>query len=300
MVLVGLSNRVQNRNVWEGWRESSELRRPVYAERVYVDEVLRTRANTWSNLVYFLVGFYGIAIGWHDFRRRPPVEGSYVARTPAMSMLFGVTCCYLGVGSGLFHASLTRWGQQVDVAAMYSPLTVFIAINVGRWIPRLKTKCRGGSFPTWPILVGLVLVAGFLLYEYKWSMRSSVVMRNLILAVAFLAFLDRFQRRRRFSIVWLFLSTAALVLARVCWKMDVAGQFSGPDARLQGHAVWHLLTGFSLASMYLYYRSEAPCATTHAASAEGRHPGPGQRIAALLSLGILVFVLLEPAATMIF
>ena len=84
-----------------------------------------------------------------------------------MSILFGVTCCYLGFGSGLFHASLTGWGQQLDVAAMYSPLTVFIAINVGRWISCLKTEGREGSFPTWPILVGLVLVASFLLYQVQ-------------------------------------------------------------------------------------------------------------------------------------
>jgi hypothetical protein len=44
--------------------------------------------------------------------------------------------------------------------------------------------------------------------------------------------------------------------ARICWLLDVAGKFSGPDAWLQGHAVWHLLAGLSLASMYLFYRSE--------------------------------------------
>jgi hypothetical protein len=243
-----------NRNVWDGWRESSELRHPAYAERVDINEVFRTQANTWSNLAYVLVGLYGIAIGCHDLRRKRPAEGNYLTSTPAMTVLFGVTCCYLGFGSGLFHASLTRWGQQLDVAAMYSVLTVFIAISVGRWIPRLKTDGGGGSLPTWPVLVGLMLVASFLLCIYKWTMRSGVVMRYLIFAVAFLAFLDRFQRRRKLSILWLFLSTAALVLARVCWQLDVAGKFSGPDAWLQGHALWHVLTALSLASMYLYYR----------------------------------------------
>jgi hypothetical protein len=52
------------------------------------------------------------------------------------------------------------------------------------------------------------------------------------------------------------LSLAALVAARICWVMDVAGKFSGPDTWLQGHAVWHLLTALSLAAIYLYYRSE--------------------------------------------
>jgi len=46
------------------------------------------------------------------------------------------------------------------------------------------------------------------------------------------------------------------VAARICWVLDVAGKFSGPDAWLQGHAVWHLLTALSLAAIYLYYRNE--------------------------------------------
>ena len=41
LLLAGISRAGQGRNVWEGWRESSELRRPVYAERVYVNEVCR-------------------------------------------------------------------------------------------------------------------------------------------------------------------------------------------------------------------------------------------------------------------
>ena len=83
-------------------------------------------------------------------------NAGYVIRTPAMSILFGFACCYLGFGSGLFHASLTRLGQQLDVAAMYSPLVAAIAMNVGRWMPRLNRMVvrrvfRPGQFwPAWP------------------------------------------------------------------------------------------------------------------------------------------------------
>jgi hypothetical protein len=254
--LIGVSHYYQGRDLWNGWAESTELRHPAYAERVYLDDVLRTRSDTWSNLAYVLVGFYALALGWHDSRRQPPAKAGYVIRTPGMSILFGLACCYLGFGSGLFHASLTRWGQQLDVAAMYSPLVVAIAINVGRWVPRLNKGGGAASMPTWPILAGLALVTCFLLYEYKWSMRSSVVLPTLILIVAAFAVLDRFQRRSRLSVPMLILSVAALVAARICWVMDVAGKFGGPDTWFQGHAVWHLLTALSLAAIYLYYRNE--------------------------------------------
>jgi len=256
LLMVGVIRSYQGKDVWRGWAESVELRHPAYAERVYPDDVLRTRSDTWSNLAYVLAGCYVLALGWHDLRRRAPARAGYVVRTPAMSILFGVACCYLGFGSGLFHASLTRLGQQLDVAAMYSPLVVAIAINVGRRVPRLNEGGGAAGIPTWPILAGLALVTCFLLYEYKWSMRSSVVLPALILIVAVLALLDRFQRRSRLSVLMLILSLAALVAARICWVLDVAGTFSGPDAWLQGHAVWHLLTALSLAAIYLYYRNE--------------------------------------------
>ena len=257
LLLVGIIRGYQGREVWNGWAESVELRHPAYAERVYVDNFFRTRADTWSNLAYVLVGFYALALGWHDLRQPAPPHAGYLIRTPAMSTLFGLACCYLGFGSGLFHASLSRLGQQLDVAAMYSPLVVAIAINVGRWIPRLNTGGGHAGVPTWPILAGLALVTCFLLYEYKWSMRSSVVLPTLILIVAAFAVLDRLQHRSRLSVPLMILSLAALVAARICWVMDVGGKLSGPDTWLQGHAVWHLLTALSLATIYLYYRTEA-------------------------------------------
>ena len=257
LILLEISAAFQGQNIWHGWTEARELRIPAYAERVRVDEVFRTRINTWSNLAYVLVGFYGIALGWRDLRGKCPADRGYLVQTPALSVLFGAACCYLGLGSGLFHASLTRWGQQLDVAAMYSPLLVLIAIGAGRWMPRVRRGGKAEGFPTWPILAGLVLVASFLLYQYKWSMRSGVVLQSLILTVAALALLDRFQSRWRFKVRWLVWSTFALMGAVACRQLDVAGRFSGPDAWLQGHALWHLLTSLSLGCMYLYHRSES-------------------------------------------
>ena len=256
LVLIGITRTFQDRNIWEGWTEAHELRHPGYAETIHANEVFRTRANTWSNLAYVLVGFYALALGWCDSRRNYSADRNHLLRNPALSFLFGLMCCYLGFGSGLYHASLTRLGQQIDVAAMYAPLLAFIAINLGRFMPRVKFGGGQKGFPTWPILTALVLLASFLLFLYKWSMRSTVVLPALILTVTGFALLDRFLPRRQFMVRWMILSGVALVSARVCWQLDVAGKFSGPDTWLQGHAIWHLLTGLSLGSMYLYYRSE--------------------------------------------
>ena len=270
LVLVGLSQNSRGRNVWEGWRESSELRRPAYAERVYLSEAFRTRSNTWSNLAYVLVGLYGIAIGWHDLKNQSPSGAGSLRQTPALSFMFGVACCYLGVGSGLFHASLTRLGQQLDVAAMYAPLLSLIAVSISRRIPRLNFGRRHLNLPTWPILVALVALASSLLFVYKWSMSSRNVLGTLIATVAAFAVLDQLRSSRKLDARWLAGSSAALVAAVICRQLDIAGRFTGPDAWLQGHALWHVLTSISLGCMYFYYRLESSPASDHAAADKQR------------------------------
>ena len=256
LALVWVTQVWRGQNVWEGWDASSALRRPIYAEQVRVSDVFRTPANTWSNLAFVLVGFYGLALGWHDLRHAARRGGPYLARTPAMSLAFGLACCCLGAASGLFHASLSRRGQHLDVAAMYPPLLLLIALNIGRWVPHLKFERGRRKLPTWPALILLVGVASVLLYHFKWSMSALTVLGTLIVALGLFAMLDRFQAARKLNVRWLAASIVALCVAVVCRQLDIAGKFTGPEAWLQGHALWHLLTSASLGCIYLYYRSE--------------------------------------------
>ena len=257
VVLVGVTWAFAGRGVWSAWEESRGLRQPSYAEAIYPDAVFRTRANTWSNLAYVLVGFYAFALARWDRSRAARPEDGYLVRTPALSVLFGLACCALGAGSGLFHASLTRLGQQLDVAAMYPPMLVIIAVSVGRRWPDCDWLRSGSRRPTWPLAAVVVAGASWLLFRYKWSMSSLAVLSTLILLVTGLSVWDRRRLGRRLDGRWLLLSAAALAAAIICRQLDVAGRFSGPDAWYQGHALWHVLTAASLACLYGYHRTEA-------------------------------------------
>ena len=255
LLLLAMQVAFQGRDVWAGWREGPELRQPKYAEAVHIDNLFRTRADTWSNLAYVAVGLYAIVLGVYDARRRPANSSGYLVFTPAMSLLFGAACCYLGFGSGLFHASLSYRGQQLDVAAMYSPLVALIALNVGRWFP--EWSLGGKERPTWPVLCMLAVIASALLFVYKWSMSSDIVLPALILVVLVFGVLDRFRQRNHLAARWLLVAGAMLVLAVLCRQLDVEGRFFHTgDAWLQGHSFWHLFTGMALMCMYFYYRSE--------------------------------------------
>ena len=47
-----------------------------------------------------------------------------------------------------------------------------------------------------------------------------------------------------------------LVLAYQFRQLDIDRRFTGPDTWLQGHVLWHFLTAATLATVYLYHRSE--------------------------------------------
>ena len=253
VLLLFLGRLYAGQNFWREWTPSPELRHPAYAEGVYSGDFFRTRANTWSNLAYVLVGLYALGLGLWDFRRQRPLTSGYLVRTPAFSFLFGGACIYLGLASGYFHASLTRSGQRWDVAAMYAPLLAILALGAGRWLPGVE-----GRRPTWPLFAGTAIVAGYLLFVYKWSMRSGIVLPNLILATGALTLPDLLIRRGQWQWRWLGFAMLTLAVARICWLLDVAGKFSGPDDWWQGHAIWHLLTAASLALLYFFQRSEQP------------------------------------------
>lgn len=244
-------------NVWEGWPAGKGLQNPSYTEAIYEHSVFRTRANTWSNLAYVFVGLYAIAIALYDRRRAWPKESGYIVQTPALTGLFGVACCYLGFGSGIFHASLTRWGQQLDVASMYAPILALIAIGIGMLCPRIPIGGRSRSVPAWPLLAGLTIVIDALLYAYKWSMSSKYVLTTLILMIFIVGAVHATRRYRQFKVRWCVISVIALFAAVFFRQIDVAGRFTGPDAWLQGHVLWHFLTAASLGTGYLFFRSEA-------------------------------------------
>jgi hypothetical protein len=252
----------EGRGPWEGWDEGRELRRPGYAERVWPDRPIRTRANTFSNLAYVTVGLYACGLALSDRRRArlagPDTSaGNVVVATPALSVLFGLSCLWLGFSSGLFHASLTRAGQRLDVAAMYPPLLSLLAIAAARALPPRIGRRFGTGLPTWGVLAAAVVVAEIALWRWKWSMSATTVLSTLIAAMAVVTVAEHLRWPGRFRSAWLGWGACLLAAGIACRQSDVARSFPvGPESWLQGHALWHLLTAAALATLYLHERSE--------------------------------------------
>jgi len=257
VVLIGFSRFRDGSDIWAGWIPARGLLQPDYAERILQRAVFRTPANTWSNLAYVLVGFYAIALAWRDRRLGGEERAvAYLRSTPSLGFLFGVACCYLGLASGLYHASLTRLAQQLDVASMYAPLLASLALFAGRAVRNWRKRRGAPAFDVAPVLVLLVVAACWLLFIFKWSMSAKLVLQTLIGLHAVAGLVEISLGRGAMPARWLGFSIVALLVAVVCRELDVARKFSRPDAWLQGHACWHVLTAVSLACVYLYHRNE--------------------------------------------
>lgn len=254
-------------NVWESWTAARGLKNPRYQERIYENSIFRTRANTWSNYAYIMVGAYALGLAWTDWRGQRREGAGYLVGHPIFSVLFGLGCIHLGIGSTLLHASLTRFGQQFDVASMYTAMLAVIAMNFSRlFVGR-------GALHTAAIWVSVagVIAASIYLFVYKWEMSAKNVLATLILTIFVLSALDVFRKNSSFIKSWLLAAGISLVLAVVARQTGVAGTwiFPGPDTWLQGHTFWHVLTAMSLGCAYMYFRSERQIPTAVPANENG-------------------------------
>jgi hypothetical protein len=242
--------------VWAEWVPADEFISPEYGERIYPDSIFRTRMNTWSNLVYICFGFYAIALAIYDWKRNFPLERGYLPTTPAIGFLFGLAGIYLGLGSGFFHASLTRYGQQCDVGGMYAMMICMAAIAIGSWLPRIQVPRIARIYPSWPVIAVLVVYSSVYFSYYKWDYSFSTISNYLTGTLFLFAGVSLIQPGKYLQTRWFIAGVVSILLGSKVRDLDIADRFTGPDSIFQGHAVWHLLSCLLFVFVYLYFRSE--------------------------------------------
>lgn len=213
---------------WLGWLPANcgeyceASNRCAQAQRVAVHQPL----NSWSNAAYL---FVGLCARWSR-------------RTP-QATLFWLSCAALGVGSFLFHASVTLAFRWLDVAAMYAALVALAVVAA-------STVIRVRPFSRW---IAIAVIADVALAVFKWHLSTTAVMAVLggIVVVAIVVTLPRAAAGRAYAL----LSAAALIVGVVARQLDEARVICAPDGVFQGHALWHLLTAAALYWAYRYFES---------------------------------------------
>lgn len=189
-------------------------------------------ANTWSNIGYLIVG---IIIALHSKKH-----------SKSSFHFFSVTSVYLFIGSSLFHATGTFWGEVLDLSAMFMLSLAMLTINLKRWF-HLKLRLTYAvfllSFVASVILLLIFKPIGILLFSAQ-----------VIVALSLELLLWKRQIMPQAKYKTLLKAFTFFGIAFFFWILDISKIMCIPTNHyFTGHSAWHLLNAATIYYLYLFY-----------------------------------------------
>ncbi|MCB0508585.1 MAG: ceramidase domain-containing protein [Bacteroidetes bacterium] len=240
---------------WASWRQALG-NATNFCELNRFDELIVQPSNTWSNLGYIIIGLIFISIAKNDlkYEHRKEVK-NMLAKFPGFSYLIGASALYLGIGSFMYHATLTFFFQKLDQTGMYFLLISFIAYSLFKLFPTIKF--RGKVYVSNSFFIVSAIIMQLLFFFFLWRLPINITFPALTLTFFIANFVLIAKVRNSTSIISLLKASGiTLVIAASIWILDITNKLCSPQSVFQGHALWHLLNTASIFLAYLYYRSE--------------------------------------------
>ncbi|MCC6515819.1 MAG: ceramidase domain-containing protein [Chitinophagales bacterium] len=240
---------------WASWRQALG-NATHFCEMNRFDQLIVQPSNTWSNLGYIIVGliFLSIAKNDHKYEHRKQVN-NVLAKFPGFTYLIGFSVLYLGLGSFLYHATLTYFFQKLDQTGMYFILVSFIAYVLFKLFPQIKF--RGKIYVSNTFFMICAIVVQLLFFFFLWKLPINILFPALTISFFTVNFLLIAKMRNSVSMVSLMkASLVSILIAASVWILDITDKLCSPTSIFQGHALWHILGALSVFLGYLYYRSE--------------------------------------------
>ncbi len=205
-------------------------------------------SDTYSNLGYVLAGL--LLLGYAAAQPLIPNGANLLRRAPAYANVFGLAIIAIGLGSLLFHGTLTFAGQFTDLLGMYLFSNLLLVYNLARLL-----RLKGGALAA--LYVGLTAALAALMLvapDFRRVPFAAGIAAALILEVVLAV-----RLKPRMQPAWLLSGLASFGLAYVVWTLDNTGVWCDPNSWIQGHALWHLFGALATVLAFIYYwREENP------------------------------------------
>lgn len=255
LALWGLFLAFSKVDIWEAWMLAGG-NSMHFCEKNRWDMLIIQPSNTWSNMGYLLVGLVLVSIGLKDhFYKGREDLNNFMARFPAFTLLIGGAMLWLFFGSFLYHASMTKTFQIMDITGIYAVLIALFTYNAFKAFPFIRIGNKLQSSHKLLLSLGLAVNLLFVIEVWKWNVN---VVFPILIGVFFA--LNLFNLKRQIILKmykkYMFSSFLTLMVAGTIWILDRSNLFCMPESIFQGHALWHLLTAAAVLLLYLYYRSE--------------------------------------------
>jgi hypothetical protein len=210
---------------------------------------VRQPVNAWSNLAFVAVGLWVLA------GRRTGLPDNRMTTGPVYRRTYGGLAVLVGLGSFLFHASVTDWGAWADLV----PIGLLFAFLAVYDAARLLGRDTGWFVSRYLAVAGAVVVA----FGVVGQGNGNFVLAALAVAVGALEVMLARDRSRRLPHGWLWASLALYVGGGALWVLSGSGgPWCRPDGVVQGHALWHLAAAGAVALLYRYLAGEDAHPTT--------------------------------------
>lgn len=225
---------------WEMWRIATCMPDNCFCEMIRFDKTVRQPANTWSSMIFTLVG---LCIAAHALNRITSTH----QLSKSLALILSAALILIGLGSAFYHASLTFWGQFIDVGSMYL-LATFMLVYAWQRLYAI------------PITISTILYISFnislfaLLYLIPETRRSLFAI-VLLLGISFELYYVTF-RRPLLKRYWFNYGLLLFAIAYGIWILDNNSIFCVEGSLFQGHAIWHIFGAISSGMLYPYYFSE--------------------------------------------
>lgn len=196
-------------------------------------------ANSWSSFGYVFIGFVMIIIA--------TTPKGQSAMSPLTIRALGLTAILVGIGSALMHATLTLWGQFLDVLGMYLVGSFLLIRALARW----RRISDGRAIALYVALCTMLTIVLVLVPEVRRWLFAVLLILAILVELAFARPLRPGARLADY-LGGIFTTTVAFGF----WILDQNGIICAPENLVQGHAVWHALGALSLWLSFSYYYGE--------------------------------------------
>lgn len=241
-------------NVWEHYSLGVAGTFEEFCEHNRMDELFREPVNTISNLSYLLFGAICLSFFTNDKTKKN--RYNLIVEFPEFSLLMGLSFIWLCFGSFFYHASLSRIGQQFDMAGTYAVCIFPLVYNLLYLSLPLFKQNSLSSRNKWAIAAFfLIILLDVLFFIFKWQLNSLYVLPAFIIGIIITTYASIVFVKGKYYNAFLFVAVLSCLLAFALWYADKQKIWCMPYHIIQGHALWHFLTGFSAFNLYLFLRS---------------------------------------------